>query len=129
MREIERIAARTAGRLAIDVIFCLPDGAPSEWREGELPTLAAGIAGVVVRFDPAGREARRFAATTSGAALLFDPEGRLRFRGGLTSARGHEGDNAGKSAVLSYVLAGRDDVVRTPVFGCPLFDETAEGSP
>ena len=123
LRELERIAARCAPRLDVEVLFHLPAGAPDGWRDGASWRLAAAIPGVGVRADPEGREARRFGARTSGGALLFDAHGRLLFEGGLTGARGHEGDNAGKSAVLAHVLAGGSDTRATPVFGCPLFDD------
>ena len=125
LREVERIASRTRGRLAIDVLFCLPEGAPTEWGETESWRLASAIPGVAVRADRGGAEAARFSASTSGTALLFDLDDRLRFRGGLTPSRGHEGDSAGKSAVVSFALEGRADIDRAPVFGCPLFDQDA----
>ena len=56
---------------------------------------------------------------TSGHALLFDRDGRLLFRGGITPARGHEGDNFGASAIAAR-LAGRPARAEAPVFGCPI---------
>ena len=56
---------------------------------------------------------------TSGHALLFDRDGHLLFSGGITPARGHEGDNFGASAIAAR-LAGRPAPAETPVFGCPI---------
>jgi len=51
--------------------------------------------------------------------LLYDISGRLVFDGGITSARGHQGDNAGRSAISALLTGQHDVVVRaTPVFGC-----------
>ena len=37
--------------------------------------------------------ATEFGALTSGHALLYSTDGSLRFSGGLTDSRGHEGDS------------------------------------
>ena len=42
-------------------------------------------------------------ATTSGHVLLYDAGGVLRFAGGITDGRGHEGDNAGLDAALALL--------------------------
>ena len=60
---------------------------------------ARAIPGVRVTADRDGLEAQRFGALTSGHALLYDSAGRLAFSGGITSGRGHSGDNAGRSAI------------------------------
>jgi hypothetical protein len=79
--------------------------------------------------DLEGRESRRFGAATSGQTLLYAADGRLLFNGGITESRGHSGDNAGRSAILSLVLgltsAPTGQPLSTPVYGCPLFDESA----
>ena len=75
---------------------------------------------VAADFDSA--EAKRFSATTSGHAMLFDRGGRLRFSGGITDARGHEGDNDGRDAVVSIINGGDRMPAATPVFGCSLYD-------
>jgi hypothetical protein len=41
------------------------------------------------------------------------------FRGGITGSRGHEGDNAGESAIIG-LTQGRDPQGGTQVFGCAL---------
>jgi hypothetical protein len=73
---------------------------------------------VQVRVDPDGAEADRFGSKTSGEVLLYDAYGGLRFQGGITPARGHEGDNLGKSTVASIVRGEPTDVGHSPVFGC-----------
>ena len=55
--------------------------------------------------DVEGVEARRFGAQTSGTTSLYSPDGRLLFSGGITSSRGHEGDNAGEDA-LTQAISG-----------------------
>jgi hypothetical protein len=128
LRELERIVSRSTGRLRTEVLFCVPDGAPADWERSGLWEQACAIPGVEVLADRAGCEARLFGARTSGTALLYDSQGALCFEGGITGARGHEGDNAGKSAVLACVQACLGRSASVPVFGCPLFDSGSSGS-
>jgi hypothetical protein len=109
--------------LAVRVVFVLPEGTADGWERGELWQAAARLPGAELGRDPDGREARRSGAGTSGHAVLTDPEGRMVFRGGLTRARGREGESVGRRAVRDWV-AGRAGVAEAPVFGCPLFAET-----
>lgn len=97
-----------------------------EALHGELWNMASRIPDVVLREDESGALARSFGVETSGHALLYASDGHLVFEGGITSARGHEGDSAGKSAILSAVLGGAPAGASTPVFGCSLREETFE---
>jgi hypothetical protein len=126
LRELERILARSSDRLRAQVVFCVPDGAPAGWERTELWQQACAIPGLCVVVDPRGAEARLFGACTSGTTLVYDAQGSLRFEGGITSARGHEGDSAGKSAVLACLEGPRAGAFALPVFGCPLFDAGSE---
>ncbi len=45
----------------------------------------------------------------------------------VTTARGHSGDNAGKSAIVSMLTKGEASRNQTLVFGCPLFGADQEG--
>ena len=76
--------------------------------------------------DGDGQEARLFHAVTSGQTVLYDSQGRLLFSGGITASRGHSGDNAGRSAIVSLVNAEVPDRTETLVFGCPLFSPKSE---
>jgi hypothetical protein len=86
----------------------------------EIERHLAHLPSVHVYPDTGGVEARRFGVTTSGHTLLFDPWGRLLFSGGITAARGHEGDNYGRAAVLERILNEERNRANSPVFGCPL---------
>ena len=63
-------------------------------------------------------EAERFGAETSGHTFLFDPSGRLLFNGGITASRGHSGDNAGESSIVSLINNHTAKIGQTFVFGC-----------
>ena len=115
-------------RVAATVVFPLPKGVAPHWEQGELWQEAAMIPGLRAITDQDGQEAGRFGVKGSGHVLLYQPSGQLVFSGGITPSRGHEGDNPGRSAVISLILQGRSPVDRTPVYGCPLLEPTASSS-
>jgi hypothetical protein len=122
MTELSVLMTRCPGKLAATVLFVKPEGFEEEWEQSDLWNEASRIPGVAVVSDAGGVEAARFGAATSGQALLYDSKGDLLFSGGITSARAHEGDNDGLSAIQSLVVSARADRSSTPVFGCPLQD-------
>ena len=123
LAELERILARRPGRAATTVLFVRPEGVEAGWERTDSWRSAGAIPGVAVAVDPGGVEARRFGARTSGEVALFDPDGRLAFRGGITGARGHPGENAGADAVLARLAGAAPEATEAPAFGCPLFDQ------
>jgi hypothetical protein len=122
MEELAKIMAHIHGKVSAYVVFLKPKGLPSTWEDTELRRSAAKIPGVTVLSDDDGTEARRFGAETSGHAFLYGRDGRLLFSGGITQSRGHSGDNAGESAIISLVNNHRADHTNAFVFGCPLAD-------
>ncbi len=113
------LLSRGAGRFTAYAVFYDPPEFAGGLASSGLWRAAAAIPGVTVVADPGGRESLRFGAETSGQALLFGAEGRLLYRGGVTGARGHFGDNAGRDAVLA-LSAGRPGLASASVFGCSL---------
>ena len=97
--ELEKIVARYQGSLTPWVVFFKPASSDDGWEQTDLWNTAAAIPGAHVVADTDGVEARRFNATTSGQTLLYNDQGKLLFEGGITLARGHAGDNAGRSAI------------------------------
>jgi hypothetical protein len=83
---------------------------------------ASAIPGVTVLIDERGVEAERFHAWTSGQTFLYDVHGALVFAGGITSSRGHEGENTGLDRIVSLVMTGVSDRPTSAVYGCPLQD-------
>ena len=130
--ELAVLMAQADGRVAADVVFVSPEGTDEDWAKTDLWRTAGAIPGVRVVRDDGDLEARRFGAETSGQTLLYGSDGHLLFAGGITAARGHAGNNRGRSAILE--LLDHRDAAReeTPVFGCHLFDPIAKcrrGSP
>ena len=120
--ELDRLLAQVPGQLNVHVVFVKPAGTITNWEKTDLWRKASSIPGVMVYTDNVGIEAHRFHAETSGQTFLYDPSGTLRFQGGITLARGHAGDNPGRSALENLLREGYSNQVKTPVFGCSLLE-------
>jgi hypothetical protein len=117
------VLTRSRGKVNAYAVFVRPKGAPADWERTPLWGIAESIPGSRPVSDIGGVEASRFRVLTSGQTLLFGPHGGLVFSGGITSGRGHAGDNPGRRALMEC-LAERMPVRREfPVFGCPLFGD------
>jgi hypothetical protein len=123
--ELAVLMARLHNRATAVVVLVRPKGTPDGWDDTDLRRSAAEIPGVTVMSDLDEVEADRFSAQASGQTMLYDASGKLLFSGGITSARGHSGDNAGCSSIVSFVTYGTADHTRTPVFGCALRTPTS----
>ncbi len=128
LSELERLLARDFEKLETIVVFEKPAIAPEGWERTKLYQTAGAIEGVTTFIDMGGAEAKRFHANTSGVALLYDPLGRLVFHGGLTSARGHEGENQGLASLRDYLQGVEPRIERSCVYGCPLQSPDADSS-
>lgn len=124
LQELARLMTVCRDKISAQVLFVMPPGLSHGWTQTSLAAQARTIPGVEVLEDWDGMEARRFGALTSGYVLLYDAQGHLLFRGGITSMRGHEGDNPGLSALISRASGHEQDLVQTPVYGCALFGQT-----
>jgi hypothetical protein len=118
--ELEKIVARFQGSVTPWVVLFKPIGSDDNWDQTDLRATADAIPSAYVVSDLDGVEARRFNATTSGQTLLYSDQGELLFNGGITSARGHAGDNAGRTAIESWLTDTKPVCRQTPVFGCPI---------
>lgn len=128
--EVDTILARTSERLQVIALFV---GARSDHTSIESSRLwrrMQRIPGVVLRHDHDGEEARAFDFRTSGETRLYTAKGTLEFRGGITAARGHPGDNPGRATILAAVNERMESspVTFSPVFGCSLFARTEQKS-
>jgi hypothetical protein len=77
----------------------------------------------LIRVDADGLLAASLGSLTSGSVLVYDSNGKLRYHGGITGSRGHEGENAGEEAVVNVLQGGKGSETSLPVFGCPIAEE------
>jgi hypothetical protein len=120
LSELAQILSRSEGRLDARVLFVHLANAPANWLNSDLWRQAKAIPNAIVMLDEGGRDTAAFGAITSGQVMVYDASGAMRFSGGITDGRGHEGDNAGLFAILSLVRDGKSQVSTTPVYGCSL---------
>lgn len=120
MAELAAIMTRCPQELRAVVCFFAPDDEASEWTRSALWRTAQAIPGVEVIADRNAHLAARFGSTTSGQVFLFDRDGRKVFSGGITGARGHEGENRGRNFVIALARGDVCATNPTPVFGCAL---------
>ena len=117
------------GRLEAEVLFIRLRQPPDGWESSGLRRQASALPGVKSGDDLEGL-AEKLGARTSGDTVVVDDRGTVLYRGGLTVARGHLGENDGLVAVEA-VAAGREPAVRNgPVYGCELEtpDDAAKGA-
>lgn len=119
--ELTEALARAKSLPKTYVVFLKPSSMPDGWEKTELWNTASALPNVTVVADDDGREADQFGAVTSGQTFLYDARGALVFSGGITGARGHAGDNAGRSSVVALLNRGPAVTASTNVFGCSLF--------
>jgi hypothetical protein len=120
LAEMAVLMTHCRGRLHADIMFLQPPSFSDEWTHSDLWESAARIPDAMVRVDTGGAEQRRFGARVSGETFVYSADRRLLFHGGITAARGHVGDNAGRSAIESLVLEGGSSFQGTAVYGCQL---------
>ncbi len=118
--ELARLMARVPGRVTAHVLFYRPPDAGPEWMQSGLRAAAEAIPGVSVSTDIDGIESEKLGGYVSGQTFLFDASGTLTFDGGITFARGHSGDNAGRDALQALIRGEAAATRGTPVFGCYL---------
>ena len=109
------------------VVFIKPLGEGDDWTDTPLRAAAEAMSNVHVVIDEENRESTMFNAQTSSLTLLYDQAGKLRFSGGITVARGHEGDNAGRRAIFDILTSTEDKRAESLVFGCPLYKKDCVG--
>jgi hypothetical protein len=108
------------------VLFLKPSQFFDGWEKTDLWRKASSLPNVTIVRDDDGLEAEKFGAVTSGQTLLYDATGQLIFSGGVTGARGHTGDNAGRAALIALLDRKEPSRRATSVFGCSLFARRTE---
>jgi hypothetical protein len=120
LAQLSSIMTHAQNKMRTQVVFVKPVDVPLDWVKTDLYEKALKIPGVNVMIDEDGREAEMFHGEVSGQVMLYDASGQLVFSGGITASRGHEGDNDGQDAILSFLNNGTLVKDKTPFFGCVL---------
>ena len=126
MNELAQIVTRAANDATYHVLFVRPAGVDDAWLHSDTYARASAIPGVIVTPDVRGEIAARLGAKTSGHVLVYDENGVLKFSGGITGARGHEGDNLGRQEVIAAVTRHSETgtgMATTKTYGCGLSEE------
>lgn len=127
--ELAVLMAMANGALKARVYFYVPAGMGDGWERTALWHAAAAIPGVEPLVDRDGRAARAFDAQVSGDTQVYGPDRLLAFSGGITPARGHEGDSEGRRAIIAHLSRVPTPVRHTPAFGCYLFGSSSASEP
>lgn len=117
--ELQRALGPTA-TTTLRVLVHTPSSPPTEWDTVADAELRRALPASAAIDDRDGAIATALGLRTSGHVLLFAADGRLRFTGGVTAGRGHQGDNlAGRTLAAMLADSGKPHAT-TAVFGCPL---------
>jgi hypothetical protein len=125
LAELQILLDRAPQKPAAYLLFHREGASSAEVASGDLWKRASAFPGVTLISDD-GAQAAIFHANTSGQIMLYDPSGKLSFKGGITAARGHQGENYGLGRLLSSLQTIPTSTASAPVFGCPLHDPSKE---
>lgn len=120
LSELSRIVSNRQDRVMAIVVFMNYATEQNSWDHTNLWDQAVSIPGVQVVRDEQGELSHRFGAVCSGETYFYDSKRNLAFHGGITSSRGHEGDNSGHDAIVSLIQGYATETPTHPVFGCSL---------
>jgi hypothetical protein len=120
LQELSELRTKFPNNLRVCLVFCKPAGVPAGWEQTATWKQATALPDVEVLGDEHDAERRAFGALTSGEVLAYDPGGALRYRGGITAARGKTGPSVGRDTVVALFAGGHPARHEGPVFGCPL---------
>lgn len=119
--ELGRVVASHEHDSKTQIVLYCPSNQPAKWTRSRLRTLAEQVSPQGIVLDRDGMEAKRFGVRTSGHVLLFSKHGKLRFSGGITAGRGHEGENPGRKSLEQALLNTESNQCEIyPVFGCSI---------
>ena len=123
LKELARIQARLPDASDITVLVFKPANEADDWLQSASLDDCRKLNCRILP-DTDGKLAASLGSLTSGSIALYDRHGSLRYQGGITAARGHEGDNVGERAVLRILSGSAERQPSLPVFGCPIQQQT-----
>ena len=127
LAELGDLLARSRGSCDALLLEYQPLQPPASWPKSAPTRQLGGTVATVIR-DTDGKLARMLGAQTSGHLVFADASGAIRFHGGITLARGHQGRSPGQDAILTTLAGGQPTVAHAPVYGCALVPERSPAS-
>lgn len=116
------LALRTANhRLEIVPVIFRPIHGDATWLQTESTERLSLVAQRPLVDDVDSQLARQFGVRVSGHCLLYDGDGKLRFSGGITASRGHEGRCRPLSALTKALEGHPIAQTKWPVYGCQMY--------
>lgn len=122
VEELAKLMSECPEIVAYGVVV-IPSGVGADFGRGAAVDALKGVPNIRIIEDKGSLLANKYNAHTSGQTLFYDREGKLVFNGGITFARGHVGDNQGRTKIVSlakHTPGFTDKAQSTPVFGCGL---------
>jgi hypothetical protein len=119
LAELERITADYPDIADIKAYFYLPSDQTEDWAHSDT-WIKAERNPALSLFTIDEEQLKELGTVTSGQVMLYDKNGDLVFSGGITPARGHEGDNVGSESIKAFFASGYAEVPTSLVFGCSL---------
>ncbi len=111
----------------VQIVAVVPQHADRSWLESAVIRRALHLPSAQLVIDEEGREARRFGAEISGTVVYFDHRHHLQYCGGVTGARGHVGNNTGRSSLFQIIARRRSALPdMRPALGCQLIQTDCE---
>jgi len=120
MAELNKLMNRFPGRIAAHVVSIQTAEVSDSQTQADKNVKSSDP---IFYSDKDNGEAHLFGAKNSGFVAFYAPNGRLLFKGGITSARGHKGDNPGASAIVALLNGRNPPVNEAPVYGCSLLKQ------
>lgn len=120
-----RRALAAAEQPTVRVLIHTPSTPPAIWDPVAAANLRRDLPAGAAVDDRDGAMAAGLGLRTSGHVLLFAVDGTLRFTGGITAGRGHQGDNLAGRTLAEQLAGPGNPVATTAVFGCPLQADSA----
>ncbi len=119
-RCLQRLSTDFKTRPQIIALAYCPEDQPDRWIESSTTRQLKKIADVRVVIDRDGSICQQFGVTTSGHTLIYGPDAELRFSGGITPYRGHEGYCRASTAFMQHLNHPQKHPTNWPVFGCQI---------
>lgn len=124
INELNRIMAKIGNKVNYNIIFYRPPGFSIDEVKSDLWNMVTKLPFSKTIIDHEGKITQTFGAKTSGQVYLYAGGTKdLIFTGGITSSRGHEGDNLGSAAIVSYINESKRIEKKTNIYGCSLFKQ------